>query len=67
MIYFLESGQVSYDTSTPESGDSDGFKHDAGIGFQIEAPWCGWLRLDVASAIAEETDIRVYLSLLQTH
>jgi len=67
MIYFLESGQVSYDTSTSESGDSDGFKHDAGIGFQIEAPWCGWLRLDVASAIAEETDLNVYLSLLLTH
>lgn len=67
MIYFLESGQVGYDTSTPESDDSDGYKHDAGVGFQIEAPWCGWIRLDVASAIEEETDIKVYLSLLLTH
>ena len=67
MIYFLESGQVCYDASAPESDDSDGFKHDAGIGFQIEAPWCGWFRLDVASAIAEETDLKVYLSLLHSH
>ena len=66
MIYFLESGQVSYDASTPASGDSDGYKHDAGIGFQVEAPWCGWLRLDVATAMAEEADLKVYLSLLLT-
>jgi outer membrane protein assembly factor BamA len=66
MIYFLESGQVSYDTSTSESGDSDGYKHGAGIGFQVEAPWCGWLRLDVATPIAEETDLKVYLRLLLT-
>ena len=66
MIYFLESGQVSYGSSAPDSDDSDGYKHDAGIGFQVEAPWCGWLRLDVATAIAEETDLKVYLSLLLT-
>ena len=66
MIYFLESGQVSYGTSTPGSGDSDGYKHSAGVGFQVEAPWCGWFRLDVATAIAEETDLKVYLNLLLT-
>ena len=67
MIYFLESGQVSYSTSVPESDDSDGQKHDAGIGFRFEAPWDGWLGIDVARAMEEEADIKVYFSLLLTH
>ena len=67
MIYFLESGQVSYRTSTPESDDSGGAKHDAGIGFRVDAPWAGWIRLDVARALEEEADIKTYLSLLLTH
>ena len=67
IVYFLESGQVSYSTSTPESDDSDGYKHDAGIGFQVEAPWAGWIRLDVARAMEEEAELKTYLSLLLMH
>ena len=70
MIYFLESGRVSYSATTPESDDSDdsdGHKQDAGIGFQVEAPWDGWIRLDVAKAMEEEAGIKVYMSLLLTH
>lgn len=67
MVYFLESGQVDYTTSTPESDGSDGYKHDAGIGFRFEAPWDGWWGLDVAKAMEEESDIQVYLRLLLIH
>ncbi|MFH1689483.1 MAG: BamA/TamA family outer membrane protein [Candidatus Eisenbacteria bacterium] len=67
MVYFLESGQVGYSTSIPESDDSDGHKHDAGIGFRFEAPWDGWWGIDVAKAMEEESDIKVYLSLLLVH
>jgi outer membrane protein assembly factor BamA len=67
MLYFVESGQVSYSTTTPYSDDSDGFKHDAGLGFRIEAPWDGWLGVDVARAMEEESEINVYFRLLLSH
>ncbi|MCK4408796.1 MAG: BamA/TamA family outer membrane protein [Candidatus Eisenbacteria sp.] len=67
IVYYLESGQVGYSTSTPESDDSDGHKHDVGIGFLVEAPWAGWIRLDVAKAMEEEAEIKTYLSLLLMH
>jgi outer membrane protein assembly factor BamA len=63
MIYFIESGKVGYGSTTLTSDDSDGFKHDVGVGFQVDAPWDGWMRLDVARAMEEESDIQVYLRL----
>ena len=67
MIYFLESGEVAYGASTDDSNDSDGHRHDVGVGFKFDAPWAGWVRIDVARAFEEEADINVYLSLLLTH
>ena len=67
MVYFLESGQVGYTTSLPESDDSDGHKHDAGIGFRFGETDEGWIRLDVARAMEAERDIKVYLSIFSTH
>jgi len=67
MVFFLESGEVGYGTTTPFSDDTDGFKHDAGIGFKVEAPWDGWMRLDVAKAMEEDSDIQVYLRLMLSH
>jgi len=64
VVYFLESGRIGYSTS---SDDSDGHKHDAGIGFQVEAPWAGWIRLDIAKAMEEEAELKTYLSLLLMH
>jgi len=63
MIYYIESGEVGYGTTTPLSDDSDGFKHDAGVGFRVVAPWDGWMRLDVARAMDQEADLQVYLGL----
>ena len=67
MIYFVESGEVGYSTSAPETDDIDGHKYDAGIGFRFGAPWDGWLGVDVARAMEEEADIQVYFTLLLTH
>jgi outer membrane protein assembly factor BamA len=67
MLFFLESGQVGYNTTTSESDDSDGFRHDAGLGFRIEAPWDGWLGLDVARSMEEDSEIKVYFRLLLAH
>ena len=63
MIYFLESGKVSYGSTTEDSDDSDGHLHDAGIGVYAEAPWGGWVRLDVAKAIADDSDVKVHVGL----
>jgi outer membrane protein assembly factor BamA len=64
IIYFLESGSADYSTSTPDSDGTDGYKHDAGIGLRIEAPWAGWVRVDAARAFEEDADVNLYLSLL---
>lgn len=64
IIYFLESGKVGYGTETEEADDSDGHRQDGGIGFRFEAPWAGWIRLDVARAFDADADVNVYLSLL---
>lgn len=64
LIYFAESGEVGYGSTTENSDDSDGHIHDAGIGFHAEAPWGGWVRVDVARAIADEADVKVHVSLL---
>jgi outer membrane protein assembly factor BamA len=64
MLFFFESGQVGYKTTTSESDDSDGFRHDAGVGFRIEAPWDGWLGLDVARSMEEDAEIKVHFRLL---
>jgi outer membrane protein assembly factor BamA len=63
MIYFLESGEVGYGTTTPNSDDTDGAKHDVGVGFRVGAPWDGWMQLDVARAFDEDAEIQVYLRL----
>jgi len=67
MVYFLESGEVGYSTSVPETDDVDGHKYDAGIGFRFGAPWDGWFSIDVARAMEEEADLQVYVTLLLTH
>jgi outer membrane protein assembly factor BamA len=63
MIYYIESGEVGYGTTTPISDDSDGFKHDVGVGFRVNAPWDGWMRLDVARAMESDSELQVYLRL----
>jgi outer membrane protein assembly factor BamA len=65
MTYFIESGEVGYSTTLPDLDDSSGgHKHDAGLGFRFEAPWDGWIGIDVARAMEEEADIQVYFTLL---
>ncbi|MBD3347722.1 MAG: BamA/TamA family outer membrane protein [Candidatus Eisenbacteria bacterium] len=56
-IFFLDSGSVWY------SGDdaASEFRHDFGIGFKLDLPTLGEVRVDVArAATSEDSDIFVY-------
>ncbi len=58
-IYFLEGGETWFGTS---GFDSEEMKYDIGIGFQLDAPGAGNIRIDVARpTTTEEADIKTIL------
>jgi len=61
MIYFVDSGQAWYGTSGFDSKET---RHDIGIGFRLDAPAAGDLRVDIARpATTQEADIVVQVRL----
>jgi len=58
-IYFFEGGQAWYGTS---GFDSEEMKYDIGIGFRLDAPGAGDIRIDVARpTTTEDADIKTIL------
>jgi hypothetical protein len=59
-IFFVDSGAVWY-----SGGDiSAEFMHDFGVGFRIDAPTLGDIRIDVArAATTEDADIFIYFDI----
>ncbi len=58
-IYFVDGGQAWYGTT---GFDSEEMKYDIGIGFRLDAPGAGDIRIDVARpATTEEADIKTIL------
>ncbi len=60
-VYFLDAGQAWYGTT---GFDSDEVKYDVGIGFRMDAPGLGDIRIDVARGLEEDADVRVDYRLL---
>lgn len=58
-VYFFEGGQTWYGTS---GFDNEEMKYDIGIGFLLDAPGAGDIRIDVARpTTTEDADIKVIL------